>query len=53
MSGGWTFDCQECSFTSEEDSEIEALNAADAHADYGPGHFNFEIRDPEGVARYP
>lgn len=49
----WTFDCQKCSFVSHEDSEVEALNAADKHADYGPGHFDFEITDPEGEVRYP
>ncbi len=49
----WTFDCQLCSFTAEEDSEVEALNAADAHCDYGPGHFDFEITNPEGEVKYP
>lgn len=49
----WVFDCQKCSFESREDTEVEALNAADYHADYGPGHFEFEIRNPEGEVKYP
>lgn len=49
----WLFDCQECSFTSVEDSEPEALEAADAHCDYGPGHFDFEILSPDGEVVYP
>lgn len=49
----WLFDCNVCSFTSAEDSEVEALNAADKHCDYGPGHFDFEIRNPDGEAVYP
>lgn len=48
VSRKWVFDCQKCSFTSTEDSEVGALNAADYHADYGPGHFDFEIRNPDG-----
>lgn len=51
--GHWTFECQKCDFTSEEDTEVEALNAVDAHADYGPGHFDFIITDPNGVEQYP
>lgn len=49
----WTFSCNQCGFVSQEDSEVEALNAADYHADYGPGHFDFTITDPEGVEQYP
>ncbi|MFD2655323.1 hypothetical protein ACFSUP_04310 [Gracilibacillus thailandensis] len=49
----WTFECQKCDFVSHEGSEVEALNAVDAHADYGSGHFDFEITDPEGVTQYP
>lgn len=48
VSRKWVFDCNMCSFKSEEDSEVEALNAASKHADYGPGHFDFEIRSPDG-----
>lgn len=49
----WTFDCQKCDFSTEEDSEADALAAVDKHADYGPGHFDFEITDPSGEVRYP
>lgn len=49
----WTFVCNECGFTSHEDTEPEALDAVDAHADYGPGHFDFRITDPDGVEQYP
>lgn len=52
-SDSWTFDCQKCSFVSHESSENAALSAADKHADYGPGHFNFEIRAPDGEVVYP
>ena len=51
--GQWTYDCQVCSFTAQVDTEHEALNVADAHVDGGPGHFDFEITDPEGEVKYP
>jgi len=48
----WTFECQTCGFTLEESTEAEALDAARNH-DVHAGHWNFEITDPEGVAKYP
>lgn len=51
--GQWTFDCNKCSFSSDEDTEVEALDAANKHLEYGPGHWDFTVTDPEGVEQYP
>lgn len=51
--GSWTFVCDICGFTSEEASEVEALNSVDKHCDYGPGHFDFTITGPDGEVQYP
>lgn len=45
----WTFDCKKCSETRHFDTEVEALNAADDHLEYGlGGHFSFRIISPDG-----
>lgn len=48
----WTFECQTCGFTRDVDLENDALDTARDHHNHA-GHWNFEIRDPEGVAQYP
>lgn len=51
--GKWTFDCNKCDFRRDYDFEADALNAAAHHSDYGAGHWDFEITDPDGEVEYP
>jgi len=51
-SGEWSFQCLKCTASSEWDTEVEALDAAGTHND-NTGHFDFEIRDPDGLLAYP
>lgn len=51
--GNFTFICNECRNEVRQcDSEVAALNAATQHDEYGPGHFDYTITDPDGEVIY-